>query len=127
MNTTENNKLIVQFMELKPIKVNTDFYALAKNHVHVSGKNTDIVISGFSECAKYNSDWNWLMEVVEKIEGLNYKVIIQNNNCTIEMIILDDIVIYENSTKTEAVYNACIEFIKWYNQQNQQLWIYKAT
>jgi len=108
MNTTENNKLIVQFMELKPIKVNTDFYALAKNHVHVTGKNTDIVISGFSECAKYNSDWNWLMEVVEKIA--NIKGFFEIENDLIDMKI---------NAKISDVYNACVEFIKWYNQQNQ--------
>lgn len=66
MNTIENNKLIVQFMELNPTKVNENFYALAKNHVHITGKNAEIVIDGFSECAKYHSDWNWLIEVVLK-------------------------------------------------------------
>ena len=118
MNTTENNKLIVQFMELKPIKVNTDFYALAKNHVHVTGKNTDIVISGFSECAKYNSDWNWLMEVVEKIESIKgTQIFINGISC--EVMFKGKVISKHFNTKIEAVYNACIEFIKWYNQQNQ--------
>jgi hypothetical protein len=117
MNTTENNKLIVQFMELKPTKVNENFYSLAKNHVHITGKNPEIVISGFSECAKYNSDWNWLMEVVEKIESLGAGIEIYNNYCK---IIYNDEIIYEieENSKKESVYNASVEFIKWHNGNN---------
>jgi len=44
MNTTENNKLIAEFMNCENPQAWED----------------DL----------YNNDWNWLMEVVEKIEGL---------------------------------------------------------
>jgi hypothetical protein len=120
MNTTENNKLIVQFMQLKPTKVNTDFYALAKNHVHITGKNPEIVISGFSECAKYNSDWNWLMELVEKIENYNEftNVLFAPQGCAINCYIKNGFSFSNDcETKIEAVYNACVEFIKWHNEQ----------
>jgi hypothetical protein len=113
MNTTENNKLIVEFMQLKPTKVNTDFYALAKNHVHITGKNPEIVINGFSECAKFHSDWNWLMEVVEKcLVGEA-----EHNDINIQKAISE---IYESlcSINISNTYKACVEFIKLHNQQN---------
>lgn len=128
MNTTENNKLIVKFMELEPIKVSTDFYALEKNHVHITGRNPEIVISGFSEFAKYNTDWNWLMEVVEKIEN-QYRSKFSKNTfpCVSISSICCKISFYGNyeevianivrPTKIEAVYDSYIEFIKWYNKQ----------
>jgi hypothetical protein len=115
MNTTENNKLIADFMELKPIFISPDFYGIQKDHVHITGKNTDFVMFEFSKSAKYHSDWNWLMEVVEKIESLNYTVSIRNHICRIEMLLLEDIVISEDIPKIQAVYNTCVEFIKWYS------------
>lgn len=73
----------------------------------------------------YHSDWNWLMEVVEKIENMedenrcskyNFEMvqtfveIIDNNNS-------DTIVEIDKSTKIQATYKAVVEFIKWYNEQ----------
>lgn len=61
------------------------------------------------------------MEVVEKIESkcsnLGFQIsqrfvhIRVNNNLTISSGV--------KSNRIEAVYNACVEFIKWYNQLNQ--------
>jgi len=114
MNTTENNKLIVQFMELEPIKVSADFYALQKNHVHITGKNPEIVISGFSEFAKYNTDFNWLMEVVDKILNTSLPLTMENiiNQKRIE--IFKNVSLFSSIDK---IYIVCIEFIKWYNEQ----------
>jgi len=47
----------------------------------------------------FNTDWNWLIQVVKKIESLNK---------------LDSVLI---NTDIKEVYNACVEFIKWYNEQ----------
>ena len=63
------------------------------------------------------------MEVVEKIESLQNengyisKVNISNNYC--EIILNNFIIESEEKTKIEAVYNAVVEFIKWYNNQNK--------
>ena len=85
----------------------------------------------------FHSDWNWLMEVVEKIEQTTIKetygqfnekesnaivsVVIENKFCQIlsNGIYLNEIISENEETKIEAVYNACIEFIKWYNEQNK--------
>ena len=76
----------------------------------------------------YNTDWNRLMQVVEKIESIKietYKVRVDIyfNCCQINPTHWEQpISIYGNKeTKIEAVYNACIEFIKWYNENKSHL------
>lgn len=68
----------------------------------------------------FDSDWNWLMEVVERIEidnSIEFYIcqqrvnIAHNTDDSIETFIIVDI----TGTKKQAVYNACVEFIKWYN------------
>lgn len=76
----------------------------------------------------FHSDWNWLMSVVDKIESIifdennsynvtigstNYCVIQDSNGDTFE-IIKDD-----GKTKLETVYNAVVEFIKFYNEKQK--------
>ena len=59
------------------------------------------------------------MPVVEKIESLGYKVDISKwENSQYCGIYLNGKKISgnETNTKIEAVYNACLEFIKWYNE-----------
>lgn len=114
--TTENNKLIAEFMDVP--------------HLYSTVR---------VETLKYNTDWNWLMEVVEKIESLKpieflsgrnwigfdvriYKTFnTQTNYCTIKYLKESgDMTIsngFSKKNKIQAVYNACLEFIKWYNQQ----------
>jgi hypothetical protein len=98
MNTTENNKLIAEFMGLW-YSENEYLY----NSQFGKGFKIDELL--------YHSDWNWLMEVVEKIKPLNRN----GNNYYLRLM---------NMTLSEAlnidyVYSICVEFIKWYNQQNQ--------
>ena len=112
--TTENNKIIAEFMGFIPI-TESDF--LADNY-KVKKKDILMVI----ECTKYHSDWNWLMEVVEKIETHGFTFDIKKNWSCItrkgERIIIRW---EEDNNKIEAVYNACLEFIKWYNENKSHL------
>jgi hypothetical protein len=93
----ENNKLIAEFM----------------NHYENMG-NLGL---------QYHSDWNWLMEVVERIENLGFEFFIVESRCaiahntdqSIETIIDFEIM----GNKREAIYNAVVEFIKWYNENNK--------
>lgn len=93
-NVTENNKLIAEFMGYPKHKI--DFVGKRLNFEN-SKHNT------------YHKDWNRLMEVVEKIEGIGKTE-------------LKFSVHFENvklSSDIQVVYNACVEFIKWYNEQNK--------
>ena len=82
----------------------------------------------------FHSDWNWLMEVVEKIESLGYRTLTENECFMITKNKLSSFDVrskddystlfsdnYEinhyGGSKKENVYNACVEFIKWYNEQ----------
>ena len=108
-STIENNKILDQFND-----------------------NYLVNLNGFEcyynkENRSYHNDWNLLMEVVEKIESIfwedlndtsfnvtigatRYCVIQDNNGGVIEII-------GEGESKIQSVYNACLEFIKWYNEQ----------
>jgi hypothetical protein len=90
----------------------------------------------FVEQLRFHSDWGWLMQVVEKIESLKtpivnnpnltgqfeeYDFVIENKFVAIYAHgeVTKDVYQGKRDTKIEAVYSACVEFIKWYNEQNK--------
>jgi len=108
MNTTENNKLIAKFLGLQQKSIKGGFL---KNGILVKYDNL-----------KFHNDWNWLMEVVEKIENYNEftSVLFAPQGCAIDCFVENGFSFSNDcNTKIEATYNACIEFIKWYNEQNK--------
>lgn len=120
MNTTENNKLIAEFMG--GLYNNQSRLSLQSNEIWLPYHGVCNYKSDNGKSLKYHSDWNWLMEVVEKIEGLEYNVEFSKNHCIIiaEIEKVDSKRITKYSEiKIKAVYNACVEFIKWYNEQNK--------
>jgi hypothetical protein len=113
MNTTENNKLIAEFMSLS-YRTKKDYQGWYKD-----SSFTDRICS--FDGLKFHSDWNWLMEVVEKIEDLKHcQIDISLNWCRIgykdTLFNYDSRNHFKDITKIESVYNACVEFIKWYNE-----------
>lgn len=64
----------------------------------------------------FDTDWNWLMSVVEKIEKTD-KIVINGNNCILQynsaFYVGADI---KSLTKIQAVYSACLQFIQ--NENN---------
>lgn len=119
-NIVESNKLIVEFMGysrtifMGGAKDNGSYYVEIPNYFH------DHVIP---DDLKFHSDWDWLMQVVEKIESLNFVVQVHLNSCFIKERehFINNKAIWRGKnhakTKIEAVYNACVEFIEWYNKQ----------
>jgi hypothetical protein len=127
MNITENNILIAEFMQFQ----NTDlgWYDFEETLSESETDNTFDVL-------KFDTDWNWLMAVVEKIENLktpitnnpnligqfeDYEIHIEGNNVIIYAHgeVTKDICHIKKETKIQTVYNACVEFIEWYNQQKK--------
>jgi len=100
---TENNKIIAEFMGCL-------IHAQTKAH---------LTNDGFyhTKDLKYHSDWNWLMEVINKIEKLDFRVSITEFSTNIgnEKLKISQ---WQAKTKIENCYNACLEFIKWYNLKN---------
>ena len=116
-NILESNELITKFIGVELLK---DLLAGNKGFI-----NIDIDIYG--QC-KFHSDWNWLMKVVEKIESIEdcvYQVDILQEGCKILKrccLLIDKRVgkLESDTTKIKSVYLACVEFIKWYNEQNKK-------
>ena len=125
----ENNELFAEFLEWKKNEDGTfespsKFFWEDKNAhmswnvVRYDWKPSDML---------FDIDWNWLMEVVEKIEN-QYRSKFSKNTfpCVSISSICCKISFYGNyeevitnivrPTKIEAVYQACLEFIKWYNE-----------
>ena len=104
---TENNKIIAEFMGATLTKDLQIMYPVYEGD------------SSYVKDLKYHLDWNWLMQVVEKIESLKFSVLIGKNNCVIEQTFGKESLnlgLIKGKDKIEAVYNACLEFIKWYNE-----------
>lgn len=102
MNTTENNKLLAEFMNYANSRPITDSLA---NSLY--------------------KDYNSLMSVAEKIETVETK---DGRTFTIDMhrdsvlifeygLTTNEIVFTEGKGRLENLYNACIEFVKWWNKE----------
>ena len=121
MTNLENNKLIAEFMGKKVIS-EAEFLALEFEEMTIN----DLFIES---TLKYDTDWNWLVAVVEKIQLSKYTdefdifwdSIDKINGCTILPSFKNtfSIIQFTSSNKKEAVYNSCVEFIKWYNINNK--------
>ena len=116
MNTTDNNKMIAEFMgytQPHPEYPSTTYW-------YKEGKAPLTILS-------FDTDWNWLMDVVEKIENFedenrcakynfiieqSFVEIIDNNNS-------DTLFFTDNDTKQISVYKAVVEFIKYYNDESK--------
>lgn len=79
----------------------------------------------------YLDDWDNLTSIIEKICYIGNRVSLDWNNgvclsCRIECydeMLDDDEILHtierDDSTMMESVYNACIQFIEWYNNYNE--------
>ena len=107
----ENNKLISEFIG-RCGYLKHDLYTF---------KGVDSLLNGdiwydLNE-AKFHLSWDWLMKVVDKIEGLGYWI----NRVSGDVWIMnnDNLVVINNPMHNdgiEATYKIVIEFIKWYNK-----------
>ena len=107
MNTTENNKLIAEFLNCK------------------QDGNGQYLIPNWGwdkvENLKFDSDWNWLMEVVEKIETMGFIVDLKGTNGKITHRKNKDVEIIElGENRIAGAYNVCLSFVKWYNFLKQK-------
>jgi len=131
MNTTENNKLIAEFMGI--------VYPKLDNVIVID----NVVIK--EDELQYHTSWDWLMPVAEKIERqhkANFEIKCLWNEfieCSIYQVIVnieqgemskDRACIYDPKKiyqyigdavkcKREATYKAVVEFIKEYNTKNK--------
>ena len=69
----------------------------------------------------YDTDWNWLMQTVFKIESLSYRVKMDGISVSVLPILetepIFSLVCGDLSKKIELVWGVCLEFILWYNSK----------
>ncbi len=135
----QDNKLIADFMGIR--HVDDDKYMKNLREMRANGIFFE---QGYvTSELRYDSDWNWLMTVVDKIESLGATTIVKSNynqfikanvhQVTIEIekgelsesnkVFWGDGFIYQNHSnsnvkKIEAYYESVVNFIKWYEQNN---------
>lgn len=130
MNTTENNKLIRDFMGDNAIELNVPFVYEIGDELMLSGKlcnhaeDAEIEVRGelsadndfdawnaTIEVNDYHNSWNRIMPVVEKITSLeefdDYDAVNHANTALANALI---------STDINAAYSEIVDFINWYNQ-----------
>jgi hypothetical protein len=126
MCTITDNKLIAEFMGYPKKQINKGIARLEENK-YVWGQ-TYYYINGDwhrEDYLLFHLDWNWLMKVVDKIESFEDNNRCAKYNINIEQSFVeiidkntdDTIVETDADTKTQATYNAVIEFIKYYNNE----------
>jgi hypothetical protein len=126
---TENNKIIAKFMGMKVVNGYLQKYidnsTEPKQYWEGKSKTFEHQIFGWQithheSKILYHSDWNWLMEVVEKIKRISNedafldKLDTLNSRISIELERQLESCFRKSYLEIEAVYNACLEFIKWY-------------
>ena len=124
MNITVNNALIAEFLKARYFGATSEFDLYGVVDTIEDGENEKHFYTPLQ--MKFHKDWNWLISVVEKIESLEFidregrfnisSVCFDENYTTFIIDGTKGIIQVEGETKIEAVYNAVVEFIKWYNQ-----------
>ena len=108
----EENKLIAEFMGFLESPTTNKYWTNKSPEGFGIGELVDL---------KFHNDWNWLMHVVDKIEGLNFSVEMNRQEegdyqC---LIVKKEIIVQTfSSNKMKSVYQAVVKFIKWYEQNN---------
>ena len=120
MNTTENNKIIAEFMGFKlQNNPNERFF-----NQWLINTPTEIAWSNREKLLFFDCDWNWLMAVVLKINMVdNYRYTVQINSMDTYIhdlkcsgFIFQSEMKWQSDELINSVYEAVVEFIKWYNE-----------
>ena len=138
----DNKKIVAEFMECKNFKDygnNFTFEHPTKTKIEWSNRfqdNTETNIFSTTFDPFYNNDWNWLMEVVEKIESIkikDYSITTNITDCKTYISVYHygeggkwSILIsnlnekYKDFNKIQRTYKAIMEFINFYNKQKEE-------
>jgi hypothetical protein len=126
-NKEEYNKLCAEFLEIKPgyfsneldspRPESTPFCTYANTTYYLEKEdNPDCTPYDFLQ---FDSDWNWIMEVVKSINSVN---VYKNNpsDTTLETI-REEIRTYLGLCNKEATVKTIWEFLNWYNKQSKTI------
>lgn len=91
-----------------------------KHKILLNGEIYHFENDGINQIVKYDTDWNWLIPVVEKIEGLGFEFNIKLDAAWINRTYYRanfPLVSFICDTKLESVYAAVTQFITFYNER----------
>ena len=122
----ENNKLIAEFMgfstQSDAIDDRTLAYYVGDSIINADNTNNENEDNVFHpEDMKFNSSWDWLMSVVERIENFGHEFIIVESRCYVkhntdhsieELFHIETI-----GSKIDTTYKAVLKFINNYNKK----------
>ena len=122
----ENNKLIAKFMgfstQSDAVDERTLAYYVGDSIINADNTNNENEDNVFHpEDMKFNSSWDWLMSVVERIENFGYEFIIVESRCYVkhntdhsieELFHIETI-----GSKIDTTYKAVVKFINNYNKK----------
>ena len=123
-NKEEYNKLCAEFMsigyseihkgELNTSRMESEWMCTYANTQYECSRD-DFPLLKPMDYLKFDTDWNWIMEVVEKIEEIYYlkPVHILGNQCN---ILTNKTFKVCRDSKKEAVVQAIWEFLNWYKE-----------
>ena len=122
----ENNKLIAEFMGFSTQSDAIDERTMAyyvgdiiTNADNTNNENEDNVFH--PEDMKFDSSWDWLMSVVERIENFGYEFIIVESRCYVkhntDHSIKELFHIETIGSKIDTTYKAVLKFINNYNKK----------
>ena len=108
MKIIKDDILIAEFMELEIITDGISFFD-----------------TSYKALRKYNSSWNELMPVLDKIESLGFNThIIYSNNIANKHLThiynhtnLKEAISTSGESKLQVVYENVVKFIQWYNKE----------
>lgn len=118
----EGNKLIAEFMGATPIRGEYDMYQVIEDIKDGVNEKHFFIPSEM----EFNSSWNWLMPVVEKIEEMGFWFELRTHKTGNRAVIGDynyDTKPISNVFKTskiESVFMCVVCFIKWYNENKNK-------
>jgi hypothetical protein len=128
METTQktDNEIIAEFMGLEPKRIGTISSEISSTPVIDWGY--EVPFKTYPAIPPFDTSWDWLMPVVEKIESTQYKkylyeikgyTFIINGRCAEVVDIEGEAIVKQQvgESKLKATYKAVVLFIHWYNQQ----------
>lgn len=109
----QKNILLANFLGLEKQEDNTYFDYESNEYINQEDLN-------------YNESWDMLMQVVSEIESVGYIVhiktagtlILDKNETLLSFYLMGE---DRLNTKIKTVYNACVEFVEWWNEENNKL------
>ena len=114
---TEYNKMCAEFLGFKTNRERSRWWYKLDDNSLFATAITGIHGGWLTELLKFNSDWNWIMEVCTKINSIN--VFKNNPSDTTLATIKEEMRTYLGLSNKEAVVKAIWEFIN-YHKENKE-------